>query len=242
MELFLGKWTKEKLDKILAKSSRIDDPGERIELLSKLFMNVKYKDSTLIGDINTPEVLVINFQEVDCFTYIDYVEAMRLSASFYEFQLNLKKVRYKEGRTAFKNRKHFFTDWREFNTDFVVDFTKKIGGKKIRTVTKVLNQIQKGIYFIEGLPPKKRDILYIPTDAIDSSITDKLMTGDYAGIYTKIQGLDVSHVGIIIKKGKSVHLRHASSDKQNNKVVEVDFKEYMSDKPGLVVLRPKIVK
>jgi hypothetical protein len=239
MQIYLGKWTKEKLDKTLAKSSRIDDPGERIDLLSKLFMNVKYKDSTLIGDINTTEVFVINFQEVDCFTYIDYIEAMRLSGSFNEFQMNLKKVRYKEGRTSFKNRKHFFTDWREFNTEFVADCTKKIGGRKARTVTKVLNQIQKGIYFLEGLPPRKRDIIYIPTEAIDSSIADKLMTGDYAGIYTEIQGLDVSHVGIIIKKGKSVYLRHASSDQQNNKVVEVDFKEYMSDKPGLVVLRPK---
>lgn len=239
MQTSLGKWTQAKLDKILSESSRLNDPGARIDFLSGLFVNVNYKDSTLIGDIRTPEVLVINLKEVDCFTYIDYVEAMRLSGSYPEFKENLKKVRYKDGKIAFENRKHFFTDWREFNPEFVFDCTKKIGGRKTRSVIKVLNEIQKGIYFLEGIPAEKREIFYIPSEAVDRKVTDRMMNGDYAGIYTGIQGLDVSHVGIIIKKGKSVYLRHASSDRQKNKVVDDDLKKYISDKPGLIVLRPK---
>jgi len=70
-------------------------------------------------------------------------------------------------------------------------------------------------------------------------MVQKLKTGDYAGIYSALQGLDVSHVGIIIKDGSYVSLRHASSDRRYRKVIDQDFQEYISGTPGLIVLRPR---
>jgi hypothetical protein len=64
--------------------------------------------------------------------------------------------------------------------------------------------------------------------------------GDYTGIYSDLKGLDVSHVGIIIKDGVNVYLRHASSQKEYSKVIDQDFRKYMVDKPGIIVLRPTI--
>ena len=61
----LGKWTSEKLDAILHESSKINDAGLRIDFLSKQFLGTPYQESTLIGDINTPEVFVINLEAVD---------------------------------------------------------------------------------------------------------------------------------------------------------------------------------
>ena len=91
--IVLDKWTQSELEHILHKSSEIKDIGARINFLSRLFLDVDYKESTLTGNINTPEVFIINLQGVDCFTFIDYIEAMRLSSSFPEFRDNLKKVR-----------------------------------------------------------------------------------------------------------------------------------------------------
>jgi hypothetical protein len=51
-----------------------------------------------------------------------------------------------------------------------------------------------------------------------------------------MQGLDVSHVGIIIKNNNVVNLRHAFSEK--GKVVEQNFREYIINKPGIIILRP----
>ena len=62
-------------------------------------------------------------------------------------------------------------------------------------------------------------------------------TGDYAGIYTDREGLDVSHTGIIIKKNDKTYLRHASPKEIYRKVVDEDLAEYFSDKPGLVIFR-----
>jgi hypothetical protein len=237
--IILGKWTESRLDNIIRESSKIKVISERIEFLSKQFLNVPYKESTLIGDINTPEVFVINLEGMDCFTYIDYVEAMRLSSSFSEFKENLKKVRYQSGDVAFESRNHFFTDWEVFNKDKVRDVTEEVGGEKTKTVEKVLNKKEDGTYFLPGISVKQRQIKYIPSYAIDEEVIGRLRTGDYVGIYSDIQGLDVSHTGIIIKDGDRVYLRHASSREGNRRVVDEDLIDYISNKPGLIVLRPE---
>ncbi len=235
--IVLDKWTQSELEHILHESSEIKDIGARINFLSRLFLDVNYKKSTLIGDINTPEIFVINLQTVDCFTFIDYIEAMRRAGSFSEFKGNLKKVRYRNGEVTFENRNHFFTDWQKFNSEFIDDLTVQIGGKKTKTVAKILNKKEDGTHFLQGIPPQQREIQYIPSDAIDGSLMHKIKTGDYAGIYSETQGLDVSHVGIIIKDRDLIYLRHASS--RYKKVIDEDFRNYISNKPGLIVLRPK---
>jgi hypothetical protein len=167
------------------------------------------------------------------------MEAMRLSGSFSEFKENLKRIRYRSGKVAFENRNHFFTDWAVSNSEFVKDITQEIGGQRTKSMIKTLNQKGNGTAFLKGIQPQNRQINYIPSEAIDEHVMDMIRTGDYAGIYTETQGLDVSHVGIIIKDRGSVYLRHASSDRRYQRVIEQDLKDYISKKPGLIVLRPR---
>jgi hypothetical protein len=225
--VLLGRWTEKRLDQILVKASAINDPGSRIDFLSKQFLNTSYKESTLIGDISTDEVLVINLEGLDCFTYIDYIEAMRRSRSYLEFRKNLVTVRYKGGETAYKNRNHFFTDWKAFNSNFIIDVTEHIGAGKTKSVSKRLNDKDDGTLFLPGISCRHK------------AVVAKFKTGDYVGIYSKIQGLDVSHVGIIIRQDDTVSMRHASSVKKHRKVIDEDFKYYIGNKPGFVVLRPR---
>src|SRR4030065_1326161 len=229
--ILLGKWTSEKLDAILHESSKINDAGLRIDFLSKQFLGTPYKELSLVGDINIPEVFVINLEGVDCFTLLDYVESMRRSFSFEEFRETLRKVRYRGGEISFKNRNHFFTDWREFNSNFIDDVTVQIGGKKVRSIMKLLNQREDGSYYLHGIQLKDRLITYLPVDMIDDAILSELRTGDYIGIYSEKQGLDVSHVGIFIKRENDIFLRHASSLKNHRQVIDQNFKDYMADKP-----------
>src|SRR3972149_1441267 len=144
MQTHLGKWTIEELDRLLHDSSLIADVGERIGFLSEQLLGVAYQGSTLAGDAHTPEILVLNLAGVDCFTLIDYVEAMRLSGSFPEITENLKKVRYRKGEVSFEMRNHFFTDWPEYNAGIIEDVTAVIGGSKTVAVRKRLNLRRKG--------------------------------------------------------------------------------------------------
>jgi hypothetical protein len=239
VNILLGKFAQEELDYIIREASTINDVGKRIEFLSRQFLGLDYRELTLTGTINAPEIFVINFEGVDCSTFIDYVEAMRLSSSFSNFKVNLRKVRYKSGIVAFENRNHFFTDWRESNADFVKDISEEIGNRKAIIAQKMINEKQDGTHFLPGIHPMQREISYIPSDAVDEAVLNRLRSGDYIGIYSELQGLDVSHVGIVIKDGDNIFLRHASSLKEYRKVVDQDFRRFILNKPGIIVLRPK---
>ena len=65
----------------------------------------------------------------------------------------------------------------------------------------------------------------------------RLRIGDYIGIYAEADGLDVSHVGIIVRRAGRIFLRHASLIERM--VVDQDLRAYISEKPGIVVLRPE---
>jgi len=233
----LGAWSSSELDLLIRESSKIKDPGERIDFLSSRFLGTDYAESTLIGDDKTPEIFVTDLKGVDCFTFIDYVEAMRIAGSFQEFMENVRQIRYRGGIVSFGNRNHFFTDWEEGNSAFVHDVTEDIGKSFSRKVSKILNERGDGTPLLPGIPPSKRQIKYIPSSAFHPSVVENLRIGDYIGIYAEMLGLDVSHVGIIIKTATVVHLRHASE--KYRKVVDEDFKKYISDKPGVMILRPR---
>ncbi|MCI0468849.1 MAG: DUF1460 domain-containing protein [Nitrospirae bacterium] len=241
----LGKWTAEELEQIISDAAAIKDNGSRIMRLSNYFLETPYNDLTLIGDLITPESFVVNLADVDCLTFIEYIEAMSLSSSFLEFLENLRQVRYRDGYVSFKNRNHFFSDWSEFNREFVEDITEQVSGGRAVKIVKLLNIKEDGGYLLNGVQPEKRMIKYIPSDSIDTETTERLMTGDYIGIYSDKDGLDVSHVGIFISdknrsssgQQPSLFLRHASS--AIGKVVDEDFKTYSSKTPGIVILRKK---
>jgi Protein of unknown function (DUF1460). len=65
----------------------------------------------------------------------------------------------------------------------------------------------------------------------------QLRTGDYIGIYTNLDGLDVTHTGIFVMTDSGPVLRNASSRKANMRVVDSPFMDYVMATPGIVVLR-----
>lgn len=235
----LGGWSEEDLNGLIQQSSKMPGFGERVDFLSGKFLNTRYQESTLVGDADNPEQLVIDLEGMDCFTYIDYVEAMLLSDSFPKFVNNLRRIRYQSGEVDFSKRNHFFTDWAIHNSDNITDVTRMVGGKGTRTVRKLLNKKKDGTLYLSGIPVSERQIDYVPTRYLTEKVMERLKTGDYIGIYTDKDGLDVSHTGILIRKGDRIYLRHASSRNDNRRVVDEELLSYMSDKPGLVVLRPK---
>lgn len=237
--IITGRWTLDALDCLLQKSIMIDSIGSRIDFISGHLIGTPYKENTLMGSTDVPEIFIINLESIDCFTFIECVEAMRLSGSFADFKQKLQRIRYQDAEVDYKKRNHFFTDWAEYNPSFVQDVTAEAGGNGTSIAENVLNLKENGTCFLPDIAPRVRKVKYIPSAAIDEGVIAKLKTGDYIGIYSDKAGLDVSHVGIFIQKANMAVLRHASSEKTLRKVIDQDFKKYIADKPGIVVLRPQ---
>jgi len=151
------------------------------------------------------------------------IEAMRLSGSFGGFLKSLLRARYRNSIVSYENRKHFLTDWAEYAPVTVSDVTEQIGNGKVKGILKTMNLKEDGTPLLAGIASHQRKIKYIPHENISGTVVGRLKTGDYAGIYSAMPGLDVSHVGIIIKDGNRVSIRHASSDRRYRKVIDQDF-------------------
>ncbi|WP_235610660.1 DUF1460 domain-containing protein [Bordetella sp. H567] len=231
--------TSRKLDTLLAirAANAGLSAGQLIELLSREFLGTPYKGNMLKGSATSPEQLVIDFSGLDCFTYLDYVEAARKATTKAGYVGHLIQTRYVDGDIDFVHRRHFFTDWADRTQVLADDVTATISTHAV-TVEKRLNRKSDGGSYLPGLPVVERNITYIPSEFIDANVISQLRTGDLIGIYSTADGLDVTHVGFFVETSDGPVLRNASSKKINMKVVDSPFLEYVNNTPGIVVLRP----
>ena len=234
-KIILGDWTPRQIEVLMEKAGEVRDPGAKIEFLSEKFLGTPYAENTLGGSAGIREVLTVNLSGLDCFTYIDYVESLRRSGGFAEFLKNLVEVRYKDAAVRWERRKHFFSDWASGERQNVRDATGEIGGNLAVTEKKKLNRKADGSLWLSGIDVVEREISYIPSEHLGPKILDAVRSGDYLGIYSDSDGLDVSHTGIAVRKNGRVHLRHASS--KHRRVLDEDLAVYMKKRPGLVVYR-----
>ena len=236
-KIVLGNWTEQSIETLIKQADSKDSSGEKIEFLSESFLGTPYAENTLGGGSGQTEQLTVDLSGLDCFTYIDYVESLRLSGSFAEFREKLAKIRYKHGAVLWEKRKHFFSDWVSGGDKNAHDVTGEIGGDSVLTATKELNRKTDGSPWLPGLATVKRGISHIPSQRISPKILQAIKTGDYIGVYSDRDGLDVSHTGIAVRKNGGVYLRHASS--VHKKVLDEELATYMKNKPGLLVYRVK---
>lgn len=228
-----------RLQELLAERNRIgaDYPGQLSAAVSALFLHVPYGANTLIGSASVPEQLVVELTHVDCFTYADYVEALKRSSNRADFIAQLTQIRYRGGEISFTQRRHFFTDWAADAPINATDVTASLGAAA-EQVAKILNLKDSGGNYLPGLPTRPRTVTYIPSARVSDGVIANLHDGDYLGAYATAGGLDVTHVGIFLHTPKGPVLRNASSLRANNQVVDTPLEEYLGTVPGIVVLRP----
>lgn len=226
---------------ILAAASRARDADSRIVVISRHFLGSPYAPNALSGVSTLKESLVVELERFDCFTFLDTVEALRRTGNVDNFPDNLTAVRYKDREISFFKRRHFFSDWVSDGEDVVVDVTTAIASGSALQVRKNLNQRTVESLWIPEIPVASRVITYIPSAAIDNNVLGRLRNGDYVGFYTSKPGLDVSHTGLIVKKGRKVLLRHASSRTGQDMVRDEELTNYVRSHEGLVVYRVRHV-
>jgi membrane-bound lytic murein transglycosylase B len=221
----------------VARETSVANPAERAERLSRQFLGTPYGADTLVGSATVPEQLVAELERVDCFTLVDYVEALKRSTSRDQFVNALIRVRYKDNAVGFATRKHFFTDWAATGPAVATDITATLSRNTVE-VAKNLNRKDSGGVYLPGLPVVPRTVAYLPSAAVDDGVVTQLRTGDYLGAYAEDGGLDVTHVGIYVDGPTGPVLRNASSLSANQKVVDSPLFDYLRTVPGIVVLRP----
>ncbi len=220
------------LNRIFEEVSNLKGKDKLIKI-SEFFLNTPYKKNSISIEAEKKRQITVYFEGVDCMTFLEYLEALRLSRDFYSFISHLTIIRYFESNINFLNRRHFFSQWDTIST--VENITQKIADCLCERKIKILNKKDQEKKWIDSLPLMTKKIIYIPSNEI-FKVIDKLNSVYYCGFFTSKEGLDVSHVGLVIKREKEIILRHASSLK--GKVVDDDFMEYVKKKKGVIIYKP----
>ncbi len=222
------------------------------------FLNTPYVAKTL--DKTKEEKLVINLHQLDCTTFAENCLALARTIksenpSVASFCSELEKIRYRNGKMdGYASRLHYFCEWISDNeTKHIVKaMASEMGGQPLPVNLNFMSthpkeypqllddpattdQIQK----IEAKVSAQK-FYYIPTEQFQS-IEGKVMDGDIVTITTSIPGIDVLHVGILLKKEGRVYMLHASSSVMKVTVSSEPFTQYLSKSKkatGAMIARP----
>ncbi len=224
--------------------------------VGEFFLEAPYVDHTLEIE---PEQLVINLREFDCTTFAENCLAISKTIKsknpgFEQFSKTLQEIRYRNGKIEnYPSRIHYFSDWIYTNEQkgYIKDISREIGMKYdlnvnfMSTHPDSYKQLQNNSNFAEELAKKEKEIssrtmYFIPKEKV-LDVEDKLQEGDIAGITTNIEGLDISHVVILVRKGNRIHILHASSDAGKVVISENTLEDYLLNSKtatGIMVARP----
>lgn len=231
--------------------------GKTMTALGEHFLGVPYVAHSL--EEPGPEHLVINLRGFDCLTLVENCLSLArgLSAgktSFEEFRAELTRIRYDGGIiNGYTSRLHYFSDWVADNArkGIVRDITRAVGGEAYRKVINFMSlhrdtykQLADDAAVARVKAAEERlsaNALHrIPTAAI-TSVLGSLRDGDIIGTVTSMEGMDISHTGMVIVKDGTTRFLHAPLSGGAVTISDGSLAEYVrrnKSMTGIVVARP----
>ena len=245
------------ITKLLVKATDLSasNPNELVDYIGRQFIGTPYKGGTLEG---SPEMLTVNFDEFDCTTFVETVAALALTVeekknSWQDFIETLSTLRYRQDEPAgYASRLHYFSDWIVNNTHkgLIREVTDRIpqADSQIKTLDYMSrnrsaypaladNSEFEGIKNME-VGYRSHRFPYVKSARLSAKpIINSLKAGDIVALTTKTDGLDVSHVGLIVIESDGPHLLHASSREGKVVIDKLPLTEYMRKAHTLTGIR-----
>lgn len=194
------------------------------------FLGTPYVAHTL--EVNEQEQLIINCNEVDCTTFVEYVLALALSPIEHDtvdtiaFARNLQRIRYRNGQiNGYPSRLHYIADWvnNGVRHGFIEDVAALHSPDTLTLSLSFMSSHPQSYKQLANSPENVREIKeiekslsgshfhYIPKSKLPDTGLPWIKDGDIIAITTNIPGLDVSHLGFALHQDGQLKLLHASS-------------------------------
>ena len=225
------------------------------------FLDIPYVANTL--ESKDDEHLIINCDQVDCTTFVEYALAMALcngqgsDMSETEFANNLRSIRYRDGKIdGYTSRLHYMSDWinngikngviedvtaanSPYTQQLKVNFMTRNANKypSLNGHTDNINRIKQVEESLSGTT-----VNWIPKDKMLHAGLPYIKNGDIILITSDTPGLDIAHMGVAMYVGDSLCLLHASSDKGKVMIEPLTLKAYLKQNDrfsGIRVVRMK---
>ncbi len=231
--------------------------AEIMQAIADYFIGTPYKAGLL--DQSNQESLVITLDGFDCVLFVETVLAMARGIamedySYLTFFNHIRNQRYWKGEmNGYCSRLHYFSEWIADNQrrGNIRELAADLGGERVNKQLFFMSQNRfkypqiarndanyQCIVSMEDSISKLK-INYIPYYKI-SSVYSQLKPGDIIAVATEINGLDVTHTGLVYRNSDgNIGLIHASP--AGKVTVAYDLERYIwnvESAIGILVARP----
>ncbi len=231
--------------------------GEVMQALGLRFRGQPYVAGML--DAPATEKLICRLDGFDCVTFVETALALARTVRaqedrFAAFMRHVQEGRYRGGAMdGYCSRLHYFSEWIADNErrGHVRNITEALGGEPLDKTLDFMSTHREAyprfatndsLYRCIGQMEARladMELHYIPQDRIHA-VYDRLEAGDIVALATSIDGLDVSHTGLVYKgPDGATGLLHASTS--DGVTVSPDLQSYVQHvdvQIGIVVARP----
>ena len=209
--------------------SGLKGANELVSFYAHQLLGRPYVAHTLEGE---PEQLTINIDELDCTTFVETLYALTRTTlngrySWRDYANCLEDLRYRGGKMdGYASRLHYISDWSTDNTSRgnLKEITPDIDGVQYKIKTINYMTTHRDLYPAladsatfervrsSEIGYRNHRFPYIKREILGSKkVKAGLQSGDFVGLVTKMEGLDISHMGIIEKDANGeIYLLDAS--------------------------------
>jgi hypothetical protein len=229
--------TEPQLDARIAEAHKLSF-GERIDVLSRLFVGVPYTDFPLGDGEQGPEPGPrFRTDGVDCQTYVETVLAMANGRSLDQAKAILDDIRYADGKPSFQSRNHFTeAQWLPANArkGYLADEVPSLD-RRAPSETLILDKSQwtqvPGLKRLipANVPDGKYKVRYLPLEELEKRAKD-IPAGT---IIMAVREHDpnrvvrITHMGFVVRTESGLAVRHASTGKEHA-VIDEPFADFLS--------------
>ena len=223
-----------------------------VATLALHFLGTPYTAFSL--DAGPQERVQLDLTRFDCMLFVEQLLALAASRRWNGFAEVTRQLRYADGEVGYCSRHHYFHHWGRAaeRAGLVNDITKDLPGQQSRSLK--LNYMsthpelysplrnQSTLACITALE-QDYDVVqnYIPNSSLNK-VSPLLRSGDLFAVATSAQGLDVTHMGVIVTDSSGVSAVHAVPGQ--GVIRSKPFHRYVQSVPesiGAVILRPRSV-
>ena len=226
--------------------------NEAMARLAEFFLGSPYLAMSL--DQSSREQLRLDLTQFDCMLFVEQLLAIVSADSFDGFAEQTRRLRYRNGEISYCTRQHYFHDWvGSAQRQGVLETSPVWPMQAMRNVSLNFMSSHRDRYpalqspalfdCIDGLEQGRRiDQHYLPLAALDDALPS-LQSGDIFAVATRVEGLDVSHTGVLVRDGSRLDAIHAAPGR--GVMRSRSFTTYLRSVPdaiGAVIVRPQRVK
>lgn len=244
-----------RITELLQTAVKIKNPQERVATIAMNFIGTPYVAHTLEGET---EKLTVNLDELDCTTFVETAMTLAYTAaegrtSWRDYIYNLERLRYRNGNLdGYPSRLHYISNW-------IVDNSHRGNFIEVTNLFPRHNYIERTISFMSENRDKYAALKdstnfarmksiemgycnhrfpYIKTIDLNRKETKAaLRHGDIIALVTGMKTLDVTHMGIVVKKDGEPYLLHASSSNGKVEITSITLADFMKRNRSLIGIR-----